>query len=85
MDWNKLKAFYDVALDKRISKASIKLNISQSAISRQIQDLELDLKTPIFIRHQKGVLLTEQGENLFNSVNFNKISSISIMFAINSI
>ena len=69
MDWNKLKAFYEVALNKSITKASIKLNISQSAISRQIQDLELDLKTPIFIRHQKGVRLTEQGENLFNSVN----------------
>ena len=36
---------------------------------RQIQDLELDLKTPLFIRHQKGVQLTEQGENLFNTVN----------------
>ena len=69
MDWNKLKAFYEVALNNSISKASIKLNISQSAISRKIQDLELDLKTPLFIRHQKGVRLTEQGENLFNSVN----------------
>ena len=69
MDWNKLKAFYEVAINKSISKASIRLNISQSAISRQIQDLELDLKTPLFIRHQKGVRLTEQGENLFNAVS----------------
>jgi len=69
MDWNKLKAFYEVALNNSISKASINLNISQSAISRKIQDLELNLKTPLFIRHQKGVRLTEQGENLFNSVN----------------
>ncbi len=69
MDWDKLKAFYEVAINKSISKASQKLNISQSAISRQIQDLELDLKTSLFIRHQKGVRLTEQGENLFNTVN----------------
>ena len=69
MDWNKLKTFYEVALNKSISRASTKLNLSQSAISRQIQDLELDLKTPLFIRHQKGVRLTEQGDNLFNSVN----------------
>ena len=68
MDWNKLKAFYEVATSSSISKASNKLNISQSAISRQIQDLELNLKTVLFIRHQKGVILTEQGENLFNSV-----------------
>jgi DNA-binding transcriptional LysR family regulator len=69
MDWNKLKAFYEVAINKSISKASYKLNISQSAISRQIQDLELDIKTTLFTRHQKGVRLTEQGENLFETVN----------------
>ena len=69
MDWNKLKAFFEVANSKSISKASNKLNISQSAISRQIQDLEFDLKTLLFIRHQKGVRLTEQGENLYNAVN----------------
>jgi len=69
MDWNKLKSFYEVAISKSISKASIKLNISQSALSRQIQDLEFDLNTSLFIRHQKGVRLTEQGENLFNAVS----------------
>ena len=69
MDWNKLKAFYEVSINKSISKASHKLNISQSAISRQIQDLEFDLKTILFTRHQKGVRLTEQGENLFETVN----------------
>ena len=69
MDWNKLKSFYEVAIYKSISKASTKLNISQSALSRQIQDLEIDLKTPLFIRHQKGVRLTEHGEYLFNTVS----------------
>ena len=69
MDWDKLKSFYEIAILKSISKASAKLNISQSALSRQIQDLEYDLKTTLFIRHQKGVILTEQGENLFNAVN----------------
>ena len=69
MDWNKLKAFYEVAINKSISKASYKLNISQSAISRQIQDLEFSLKTTLFTRHQKGVKLTEQGENLLETVN----------------
>ena len=69
MDWNKLKSFYLVALCKSISKASKKLNISQSAISRQIQDLEWDLNTSLFMRHQKGVTLTEQGENLYSTVH----------------
>ena len=66
MDCEKLIAFYVVAINKSISKASAKLDISQSAISRQIQYLEFDLKTLLFIRHQKGVILTEQGENLYN-------------------
>ena len=69
MDWDKLKSFYEISISKSISKASAKLNISQSALSRQIQDLEYDLKTSLFIRHQKGVRLTEQGENLFNAVS----------------
>ena len=69
MDWDKLKSFYEIAISKSISKASAKLNISQSALSRQIQDLEFDLKTPLFIRHQKGVRLTEEGENLLSTVN----------------
>ena len=69
MDWDKLKSFYEVAINKSISKASQKLNISQSAISRQIQDLEIDIKTTLFTRHQKGVKLTEQGDNLFETVN----------------
>ena len=73
MDWDKLKSFNEVALCKSISKASVKLNISQSSLSRQIQDLESDLNTLLFIRHQKGVILTEQGENLLNAVN--KISN----------
>ena len=68
MNWDKLKTFYEVAICKSISKASTKLNISQSSISRQIQDLELDLKTALFIRHQKGVRLTEQGENLLKTL-----------------
>ena len=68
MNWDKLKTFYEVAINKSISKASVKLNISQSAISRQIQDLEYDIKAQLFIRHQKGVGLTEQGENLLKTV-----------------
>jgi len=74
MNWDKLKSFYEVALCKSISKASIKLNISQSSLSRQIQDLESDLNTLLFIRHQKGVVLTEQGENLLNTVTKINIS-----------
>ena len=45
MDWDKLKIFYSVAEAGSFTKATINLNLSQSAISRQILSLENELKT----------------------------------------
>ena len=42
MDWDKLKIFHTVAEASSFTKASTILNLSQSAISRQIQSLEND-------------------------------------------
>ncbi|MFM7980459.1 MAG: LysR family transcriptional regulator, partial [Candidatus Fonsibacter sp.] len=39
MDWDKLKIFYVVAQAGSFTEASKDLNLSQSAISRQIQSL----------------------------------------------
>ena len=44
MDWDKLKIFYTVAEAGSFTNAATILNLSQSAISRQIQSLEKDLK-----------------------------------------
>ena len=44
MDWDKLKIFHAVAEAGNFTKATYILNLSQSAISRQIQSLEDDLK-----------------------------------------
>ena len=44
MDWDKLKIFHAVAEAGSFTNATINLNLSQSAISRQIQSLEQDLK-----------------------------------------
>ena len=44
MDWDKLKIYHTVAEASSFTKASTILNLSQSAISRQIQSLENDLK-----------------------------------------
>ena len=43
MDWDKLKIFHSVAEASSFTKASTILNLSQSAISRQIQALENDI------------------------------------------
>lgn len=67
MDWDKLKVFYSVAECGSFTKAAITLDISQSAISRQISRLEEMLSTPLFYRHARGLTLTEQGETLFKT------------------
>ena len=69
MDWDKLKIFHTVAEASSFTKASTILNLSQSAISRQIQGLESDLKVQLFERHARGLVLTENGEYLFNSAH----------------
>ena len=69
MDWDKLKIFHVVAQAGSFTEASGTLNLSQSAISRQIQSLELTLKTSLFERHARGLSLTEDGEILFKTAN----------------
>jgi len=41
--------------------------LSQSAVSRQISALERELKAPLFHRHARGLILTEQGDLLFRA------------------
>jgi len=69
MDWDKLKIFHTVAEPSSFTKASKILNLSQSAISRQIQALEGDLKVQLFERHARGLVLTENGEYLYKSAH----------------
>ncbi len=67
MDWDKLKIFHAVAEAGNFTKATYILNLSQSAISRQIQSLEQELKTQLFERHARGLSLTENGEYVFRT------------------
>lgn len=64
MDWDKLRIFHAVAEAGSFTHAGEKLNLSQSAVSRQISTLEESLGVPLFHRHARGLLLTEQGELL---------------------
>jgi DNA-binding transcriptional LysR family regulator len=67
VDWDKLRVFQVVAEAGSFTKAGAALNLSQSAVSRQIQGLEQDLQVALFHRHARGLILTEQGELLFRS------------------
>ncbi|HEU0070084.1 MAG TPA: LysR family transcriptional regulator [Alphaproteobacteria bacterium] len=67
MDWDKLRVFHAVAEAGSFTHAGETLNLSQSAVSRQIGALEDTLKVPLFHRHARGLILTEQGEMLFKT------------------
>tara|TARA_Y100000590_G_scaffold396704_1_gene477624 strand:+ start:574 stop:1464 length:891 start_codon:yes stop_codon:yes gene_type:complete len=69
MDWDKLKIFHAVAESGSFTKASTVLNLSQSAISRQIQSLENELKIHLFERHARGLVLTDNGEYLYKTAH----------------
>jgi DNA-binding transcriptional LysR family regulator len=67
VDWDKIRIFYTVAEAGSFTRAGDDLNLSQSAVSRQISALERELKAPLFHRHARGLILTEQGDLLFRA------------------
>ncbi|PRY95512.1 DNA-binding transcriptional LysR family regulator [Hasllibacter halocynthiae] len=67
MDWDKLRIFHAVADAGSLTAAGDTLHLSQSAVSRQIRGLEEQLNTTLFHRHARGLILTEQGELLFDA------------------
>jgi DNA-binding transcriptional LysR family regulator len=67
LDWDKVRVFYKVAEAGSFTKAGDDMGLSQSAVSRQISALEKDVKAPLFHRHARGLILTEQGELLFRT------------------
>ncbi|MDP6786937.1 MAG: LysR family transcriptional regulator [Rhodospirillales bacterium] len=67
MDWDKLRVFHVVAEAGSFTHAAESLNLSQSAVSRQISGLEDSLNMSLFHRHARGLILTEQGELLFRT------------------
>lgn len=69
MDWDKLRIFRAVADAGSLTHAGEVLHLSQSAVSRQIRALEESLNTILFHRHARGLILTEQGELLFDATN----------------
>lgn len=63
------KVFYEVANEKSISKGAEKLLISQPAVTQSIKTLEAELGGQLFIRTPKGVVLTEEGQVLYNYIS----------------
>jgi len=81
MDWEKLKVFRSVAEAGSFTRAGEVIGLSQSAVSRQVSSLEKELKVPLFHRHARGLILTEQGELLFRTAHevFTKLEAAKTM------
>lgn len=77
MDWDKLRVFHAVAEAGSFTHAGEVLNLSQSAVSRQVGHLEESVNTSLFHRHARGLILTEQGELLYATARevFSKLAT----------
>ena len=64
-DFSKLETFLVVARERGFSKASLKLGISQPAVTQQIRYLEDFLDTKLIDRKKNGIKLTSAGEELY--------------------
>src|ERR1041385_771420 len=61
MELRHLRSFVAVAEQENVSRAALKLHVSQPGISRQIRDLEEELGFSLLQRSAKSVRLTEAG------------------------
>ena len=83
MDWDKLRVFHAAAEAGSFTHAGERLNLSQSAVSRQISTLEQSLNVALFHRHARGLILTEQGEVLFSTARemFSKLATTEALIS----
>src|SRR3982074_1981511 len=62
MDLRRLRTFVAVAELGTVSKAALRLRITQPALSRQIMDLQQELRLRLFDRVGRRLVLTAEGE-----------------------
>jgi DNA-binding transcriptional LysR family regulator len=63
-----LRQFVKVASYKSLSEAAIALNVTQSALSKQLREIEQAVGHRVFHRHGRGIELTKQGDALWRAV-----------------
>lgn len=79
IDWDKLKALYYVVKCGSFTKASERLGICQSAVSRQINSLESRLGYKLFSRDGSRILITDAGAQLFELSESMMINSKAVL------
>ncbi len=68
-NFERLKIFHIVYLNRSILKASSALNVTRSAVSQSLKILESELKVPLFIRDSKNFQPTSEADKLFQSIH----------------
>jgi len=61
MKLNQLRAFLAIVETRNINRAADRLNLTQSAVSKSLRELEADLEVPLLVRTAQGMRLTEAG------------------------
>lgn len=67
LDIRHLKLIVAVTEEKSVTKAGERLHLTQSALSHQLRDIEERLGTPLFLRMNKKMILTQAGERLLRT------------------
>jgi DNA-binding transcriptional LysR family regulator len=67
IDWDKLRIFHAAAQEGSFTRAGETLDMSQSAVSRQVSALEQELGATLFHRHARGLIPTAEGELLMRA------------------
>lgn len=68
MDLRQMRYFLAVAEERNFTRAAERLHMAQPPLTRQIQALEEDIGTTLFVRTARGVTLTEAGNALLEEV-----------------
>lgn len=68
LELQKIQYFFAVVEHRSLSGAAQALRVSQPTLTRQMQALETDFKTPLFVRGSRGMTLTEAGQRLHSGL-----------------
>ncbi|GAB6260888.1 LysR substrate-binding domain-containing protein [Photobacterium sp. 53610] len=64
-----LATFNIAARTQSFTRAATELHVTTGAVSQQIRQLEQQLGFAVFLRHARGITLTEQGQQLYQVVH----------------
>lgn len=81
----KYKIFQKVAECGSFTKASLELNMTQSAVSHAISSLEKRMGFALFFRENNKIEITKDGEKILNHVNLLLVSECKLLNKVNDI